>query len=363
MKVLVVTGASGGHIFPALSFIDTLKNEHSDSDILLVLPKKSIKVKVVPDICALKFISVSNIRFSFDLKNLKAVLNLIKGSLESFILLLEFKPDIVVGFGSLNSIPLLLLAWLMRIKTLIHEQNVIPGRANSLLSKFSDRVAISFAQTKDYLAVSSDRLVLTGNPIRKELKKIDRQEALNFFGFEDNLFTILVMGGSQGSQKINESFINAISAVADKLKLQVIHLAGAKDLEALNKGYKALKIKSRLLTFLDKMQYAYSIADLAITRAGATTIQELIAFSIPAVIVPYPFAYEHQRANAAVLEREGCCIVIDDTKLGPGILKQEIEAFFKDPKKPEGMRLKYSKFLKNNASEALVNTVFSLAAS
>lgn len=360
MKVIVVTGASGGHIFPALSFIDTLKSEHKDSDILLVLPKKSIKTKVVPDICALKFISVANIRFSFGLKNLSAIFNLIKGSLESFILLLEFKPDIVAGFGSLNSVPLLLLAWLLRIKTLIHEQNVIPGRANSFLSRFSDKVAISFAQTEDYLAVSRDRLVLTGNPIRKELKEINRQEALNFFGFEENLFTILVMGGSQGSQKINESFMNAISLLADKFKLQVIHLAGSKDIETLNKGYKALKINSRLLTFLDKMQYAYSITDLAITRAGATTIQELIAFRIPAIIIPYPFAYEHQRANAAVLEKEGCCIVIDDAKLGPGILKQEIEEFLKDPKKPDGMRLKYSKSSSSNASEALVNTAFSL---
>lgn len=363
MKVLVVAGASGGHIFPALSFIETLKSEYKDCDILLVLPKKSIKTKVVPDVCALKFISAANIRFSFSLNNIKPILNFIKGFIESFIILVEFRPDIVVGFGSLNSVPLLLFAWLMRIKTLIHEQNVIPGRANRLLSRFSDRVAISFEQTKDYLSVSRDRLVVTGNPLRKELKKTDKQEALNFFGFKEGLFTILVMGGSQGSQKINESFVNAIIPLTDKFKLQVIHLAGAKDLDSLNDSYRVLKIKARLLTFLDNMQYAYSIADLAVTRAGATTITELISFAIPAIIVPYPFAYGHQRSNAALLENEGCCIIIDDANLSPGILKQKIGSFLRDPKKLDGMRLKYSKFLKNNASEALVNTAFLLVAS
>lgn len=360
MKVLVVTGASGGHIFPALSFIGTLKEKYPDCGILLVLPKKSIKTNVVPDVCGVKFISITNIQFCFSLKNLRAPLNFIKGALESFILLIKFKPDIVVGFGSLNSLPLLLFAWLMRIKTLIHEQNVIPGRANRLLAKLVDRVAISFAQTKDYLGISQCRMILTGNPIRRDLRKIERPEALNFFGFEDNKFTILIMGGSQGSRRINYCFISAISGIAEKLKIQVIHLAGADDLDSLSKSYKGLGVSFRLFTFLDNMQFAYSIADLAITRAGASTITELINFGIPAIIIPYPFAYEHQMANAGILESSDCCVVIEDSKLDAEVLKKTIESLMADPKKIDNMRSGYSKFSTGNASESLVNAAVSL---
>lgn len=363
MKILVVTGASGGHIFPALSFIGTLKEKYPDSDILLVLQKRSIKTNIVPDVCCVKFISITNIQFSFNLKNFRALLNFIKGSLESLSLLIKFKPDIVMGFGSLNSVPLLLFAWLMRIKTLIHEQNVVPGRANRLLSKLVDRVAISFAQTKDYLSISGHRVVVTGNPIRSDLKKIERPEALNFFGFEEDKFTILIMGGSQGSSRINYCFIDAISGIAEKIKLQVIHLAGAKDLELLSKSYKGLGVSFRLFTFLDNIHFAYSIADLAITRAGAGTITELIKFGIPSIIIPYPFAYEHQMANAGILESSDCCMVIEDNRLNAEVLKKAIESLIDNPKKLDNMRSGYKRFLTGNASESLVNAAVSLVSS
>lgn len=363
MKVLAVTGRSGGHIFPALSFIEELKDEYKDTDILLVLPRKSVKAGIIPAVCRIEFTSITNIGFSFGIKNIGSVLNFIKGSLESFYLLLSFKPDIVIGFGSINSAPFLFLAWLMRIKTIIHEQNVIPGRANRLLSKFVDKVAVSFEQTRDYLGISPDRAVFTGNPIRKELKKSERHEALNFFGFKEDKFTLLVMGGSQGSERVNGCLLKALSRIADNQRLQVIHLAGTGDTDSLNKAYKEAGLAVRLFAFLDKMQYAYSIADLAVTRAGASSISELINFRIPSIIIPYPFAYEHQKANASVLDDSGCAVVIDDAKLSTEGLKQIIGSFIIDSGKLDSMRLNYAKFLRGNAASLLVNSVLSLASS
>ncbi|MDP2938312.1 MAG: glycosyltransferase, partial [Candidatus Omnitrophota bacterium] len=129
MKVLAITGSSGGHIFPALGFLDTLKNKHKNIDALLVLPKKSITNQIKSFEYKFNYISVSSIKLGFNFKNFTAILRFLIGSLESIVILLTFRPEVVVGFGSLVCIPMILFAWLLGTKTLIHEQNVIPGRA------------------------------------------------------------------------------------------------------------------------------------------------------------------------------------------------------------------------------------------
>lgn len=356
MRILVVTGASGGHIFPALSLIEALAEKDGSIETLLVLPKRSLRAEALPKRFKVKHISISNLKMDLSFKNLIAVFDFLKGSLESLFLMIEFRPDVVVGFGSLNSIPLVILAWLFRTKTLIHEQNVIPGRANKLLSKFADRIAISFAETRDYLKVSPERIVLTGNPIRKDLKRISRQEALKFFGFHEDKFTILVVGGSQGSHRINVNFQEAVSMLAGP-GFQVIHLSGAKDFDPLLEKYEDSDINFRLYPFLKEMQYAYSASDLAITRAGATTISELLFFRSPAIIIPYPYAYAHQLSNARVLERMKTAIVINDEQLEAQDLKETLEDLMSNPDKVRQMRQNFSRDISFDADLLLAKEV------
>ena len=151
MKVLVVAGVSGGHIFPAVSFISALKEKHKEIATLLVLPVRSLKFGILLTDHKTRYISTSTISLSINSSNLIALAMFLKGAWESLRIILEFKPDIVVGFGGLDCLPCLFFAWFFRIKTLIHEQNVLPGRANKLLAKFVDQVALSFAETKKYL--------------------------------------------------------------------------------------------------------------------------------------------------------------------------------------------------------------------
>ncbi len=360
MKVLVVTGSSGGHIFPALSLLDTLKDKKIDT--LLVIPSGSIKNQVLLNRYNLSYLSISNIRLRFNLKDFIAALKFFKGSWESLILLIKFKPDIVAGFGSINSVPIVLLAWLFRIKTLIHEQNVVPGRANRLLAKFADRIAVSFTETKDYLKVNQEKIVTTGNPIRQELKRIEKRTALSFLEFSDDKFTLLAMGGSLGSHSINMAVPLAVSIISNNYRLQVIHITGTQDYDLLNKRYRDLNanVKAKLFTFLEDMRYAYSACDLVVCRGGATTIAELINFRLPAVIVPYPFAYGHQLSNAEVLKRKGAAIIIDDHELTANLLKEVIEPFINNPQNLQNMRLNYNGLLKDNARELLFNEVMSL---
>ncbi len=361
MRILVVAGASGGHIFPALSFLGTLKEEYKDTEEVLVLPKKSLGNQIVPSRYRVCYISISTPKFKFDFKNFIAISQFFKGSLESLFLLLEFRPDIVVGFGGLVCVPLILWSWLFRIKILIHEQNVIPGRANRLLAKFADIVAISFEETKNYFKISPFKIAITGNPIRSELKKIDKNEALNFFGFNTPKFTILVMGGSLGSHSINMGFLEAISASPSKVKIQIIHLTGENDYDLLKHNYEGLDINFRLFGFLKDMQYAYNAADLVVSRAGATTIAEIINFSLPAIVIPYPFAYQHQISNARVLEKAQCAIIVKDEQLHTDILRKTIENFVENAEEIKKMRSNYNRIARLNASDLLIKKVTNFA--
>jgi UDP-N-acetylglucosamine--N-acetylmuramyl-(pentapeptide) pyrophosphoryl-undecaprenol N-acetylglucosamine transferase len=166
MRILAVTGASGGHIYPALAFLERVKKEERVTDMLLVLPSRSIKFDFNSFSCKICYIPSARVSFSLNRKNIAAFLVFIRGAWEGLRILLKFKPDMVIGFGSIDSVSLVMAAWFFRIKTIIHEQNVLPGKANRFLAKFVDKVAISFPESKRYLCLPKGKVVLTGNPMR-----------------------------------------------------------------------------------------------------------------------------------------------------------------------------------------------------
>lgn len=360
LRILAVSGSSGGHIFPALGLLDTLKEKCKDIETLLVLTKGKIDPLRLSGY-KVNYIWITPVKLSFDFKNTVAIFRLWKGFLKSVFILLEFKPDIVVGFGSLSCLPLISLAWIFRIKTLIHEQNVVPGRANRFLAKFVDRVTISFSETKDYFIGCQGKIAFTGNPMRKELIRIDRIKALRFFGLVENKFTVLVMGGSLGSHRINMGVLKTIKTLFPKYDLQIIHISGLRDYDFLKRKYKDLNVDIKLFGFLESMQYAYSACDLVISRAGATTIAEIIFFGLPAIIIPYPYAYKHQLNNAKVLENKGCAVIIEDNKLDTDILSETLESLINNPVRLKSMRSYYNNIPQTkNANDLLLNEVLSL---
>ncbi|HOU35807.1 MAG TPA: UDP-N-acetylglucosamine--N-acetylmuramyl-(pentapeptide) pyrophosphoryl-undecaprenol N-acetylglucosamine transferase, partial [Candidatus Omnitrophota bacterium] len=259
-------------------------------------------------------------------KNIVSLFLFIKSFFESIVLLARFKPDIVAGFGSIASIPVVICAWLFRITVVIHEQNVLPGRANRLLAHIADRIAVSFEQSKGFFGVNRDRVVWTGNVVRSSLVRIEKRSARRHFGLDPDKRTILVMGGSQASHSINFVFAGVYRGLPWRDECQVIHLCGETDRQALEREYAGSIRSVRLIGFLREMEYAYSAADLAICRAGATTIAELAAYRLPAVLVPYPHAYGHQEFNAKVLADKGCAIIVADGRMADGDLRSAVEA-------------------------------------
>lgn len=361
MKILVVSGSSGGHIFPAVGLIEALIEKDKNLDILLVLPERNITEKINHFGYKINCIAIRPFSgVGFILKNSINGLRFLKGSWESLVILLRFKPDIVIAFGSIVCVPIVVIAYYLKIRTWIHEQNVVAGRANMLLARFADRIAISFKDTEEHLKDYKDKLIFTGNPMRRKMCLVDKKVALDFFGFSPDKFTILVMGGSQGSQRINRAFLKAISAIVDLSKIQVIHISGDRDSYLLKHSYQDLNVHSRLFSFLESMHYAYSACDLVISRAGAGTIRELIYFKIPAIIIPYPFAYAHQLANARVLEKAGCAQLIKDSELDSGKLKNTLEDLIINPDRVKIMRTQYDQFKEGNANGIFAESVLAL---
>jgi len=280
-------------------------------------------------------------------------------AIETLVIFLVFNPDIIVGFGGYASFFAIFLGWVFKKKTLIHEQNVIPGLANRLLARLVDKIAISFAQTSEFLTFAKKRTVLTGYPLRQDLMRIEKNKALSFFGFSDDRVTLLVMGGSQGSHKINMCVADALYAFGQKHRIQLIHLSGKTDCAYLRSFYTLNNIKAAVFDFLRQMHYAYCAADFAIARAGAGTVMELAYFRVPVFFIPYPYAAGHQKENAKVLQESRACIIIDDKELSPQRIQMILSQYLDNPS--EFVYNRIPEVVRPDAAQNLVELLVSLS--
>lgn len=360
VKVLAVSGSSAGHIFPAISLLDSFSEADRAAQTLLVVPKRVSGTGLFSCRHKVSFISTTPISAGLNLENILSGIRFLKAAAESLKIIINFKPDLVAGFGTIDTIPVVMLAFLLRIKVLLHEQNVIPGKANKLLSKFADKIALSFEGTKTYIKVSPQRIVVTGNPLRRQIKKMSRQEALGYFGFNPGCVNILVAGGSAGSSSINAAFLKVISSFAQKHKLQIIHICGRSDYPWVSEAYAEAGLSAKCFAFLKDMQYAYNACDFALCRAGAATISELIYYSMPAMLIPYPFARKHQSANAGVLEQIGAAVVINDDNLDTPGFAAALASMIVSTDKLNAMRKCYQRLPKIDAAERLFNEALKL---
>jgi UDP-N-acetylglucosamine--N-acetylmuramyl-(pentapeptide) pyrophosphoryl-undecaprenol N-acetylglucosamine transferase len=320
MKFVIATGGTGGHLFPALRVAAELKRAGNEILFLGSFCRGREQIEksgfLFKEIGAKGFVSIS-----FKGKIISVIV-MIRAMFRSFRSLRRFRPDAVLGFGGYGAFPVVLSACFLRYPTLIHEQNVVPGRANALLAKLVKRIAISFQKSSQYFDLK--KTVLTGCPCYLPGNDAKKDVILNEFRLEEGKCTILVFGGSQGSRRINEAFIEAAGNLKEKLDFQVIHISGGQDYQKLQDRYNLLGIPFALFEFLDKMEEAYHISDLVISRAGAVTVSEIAGFQLPAIFIPYPYAHGHQKANASVLCDEGAAVLIEDKDLSASRLSETV---------------------------------------
>ncbi len=318
MKIFLACGGTGGHIFPAFSVAEELKARNPRLEIIYVCGKKDIENAIFKIIRDERVVSVDSAPFwgALSLLNPFFLIKLLSGFSRSYQLLRTEKPSLVVGFGGHFSFPVVFAARIMRVKTLIHEQNVVPGVANRWLAKWAGGVALSFPETQRYLPAPAKARV-TGNPIRSSIERCARDEALRFFGFDAERITILVLGGSQGSESINQRCLEALKLLPESFrsKAQVLHLCGKMPVELSENVFRELHVRGKAYSFFERMDLAYSVADIALGRAGATFLAELAAKRIPAVLVPYPYGDGHQRANADAYGCRNDSVVVEQKDL------------------------------------------------
>jgi len=321
MKVILATGGSAGHVFPALATAREFKNRGHEVALAGVFREWSEYARA--DAYPLTELSARGLNTHSFPSVLISSIYMLKSLRESVILLRQNSPDRVLGFGGYAAFPIVLAAVLTGIPAMIHEQNVRPGRANRLLAGLVSRIAVSFDRSKAYFP--DRKTIVTGYPVyRSSGLTLSKAEAAAAFGFSADRFTILILGGSQGSQFVNQCFLKTIPCLKQHLSFQVIHISGHTDYPEVEKAHRNQDYPSFVRPFWDNMPMAYRAADLVICRSGAGTVTEIAACGSRAILIPYPHAQGHQKENAQVLVQAGRAQMFEQQDLTPEVLAQII---------------------------------------
>jgi len=361
-RLLIACGGTGGHIFPATALAEVLKNEYPDTVVCFAGVFKSH----IRDILRKSGYRVHQIKgrgmpHRLNILILPFLFRLTASFITALDILKKENSDIVISMGSFSGAPFVFAGKLLGLSVLIHEQNLVPGRANRLTGCFADKIAVSFDKTTSFFSKRiRRRIVNTGNPVRRQILGVKREDSLKFFGFSDDKFTILVMGGSQGAHAVNKVFLETVKEL-DKDKFQIIHLTGESDYELVINGYGNLGIKNKIFAFLDEMGKAYALADLVISRAGAITITEIISLGLASILVPYPYGDAHQRANAQVLKNLDAAILIEEKDLTKSILLATIRELSENKTRLKAIKNNSLHLARPDASKLLMKEVVDLA--
>lgn len=365
LKYLITGGGTGGHINPALAIANEIKRIHPDADILYIGTKDGMEADLVPR-AGFKFktIRVKWLPRKFGKKTFIAVRELAHGFMEARRILKEFKPDVVVGTGGYVSFPVVYLARKMKIPALIHEQNAFPGITNKVLGRYVNTVAITFDDAKKYFK-HPERIVKTGNPIRKEILDVKKVYAYDKLNIDPNRPFVLSFGGSSGQWKLNKKIHDVLKEYKEEDNMQIIHVTGKKMydefMERLKEENVVLHEDIRILPFLYEVPEALTIADLVITSAGAITLAEIAAIGVPAILIPKAYTAEnHQEYNARSFEQKGAAEVLLEKDLTGESLKDILYSTIKDKEKLKSMSVNSKKMGNIEATSFIVKEVDNL---
>ncbi len=333
MRVILAAGGSGGHIFPSVALASELKKV-GVREIFFISSKRQLDRNILAGSkhrCF--FLSVNPMPLNLDpVRAAIFVSKLFLDTARSLYLIIKLRPDVVVGFGGYSSGAIVGVARMFRIPVLIHEQNLLPGRANRILSRLADRVAVSFKDSARYFPRAAGKIVYSGNPLRLDMLSNDRVRSAQRLGVSPEKLTVLIMGGSQGSSFLNRT----VSEVARHIKeekgdaIQFIHLAGKKDYEHVKRFYEENKIPGKVFSFLERIDDAYAASDLAISRSGAAAVFELAFYARAMILVPYPNPKNNQRSNAMYFSQAGAAVYKEENDLSREDLAGEVLGILTD---------------------------------
>ncbi len=370
MRVILAGGGTGGHIFPALALAQEFTERNEKNSVLFVGSKRGLDKMIISKYgYPLKAMDMEGFKGKGIGKKVLSLLKLLKGLFTAFKILRDFRPDLVVGVGGYSSAPIVMIASLLRVKTVVLEQNLLPGLTNRLLSNFACIVFTSFEESDSYFPKT--KTYFTGNPVRSEILSLyhdkssveNRSEASCKHGsMKKEKFNLFVLGGSQGAHQINLAMIKVLDCLSDiRERIGIIHQSGKEDIDLLRNAYHKKGFSVEVTDFIDNIGDVYNKSDLVICRGGATTISELLVSGKASIIIPYPYAADnHQELNARALERKGAAVVMGVGGLKEKELATMIKDFFMNPGKIKNMENKALEMARPDATKIIVERCYSL---
>jgi len=379
MRILFTSGGTGGHVFPIVALARQLKQTYTKS-MLPIGPGKETRLQMFflgPNGFAkkplkregvrIKIILAGKLRRYFSIWTIFDFLKIPIGLLQSFWYLYIWMPDVIFSKGGYGSMPVVLVGWLFRIPILIHESDSIPGLANRWATKFSQRIALSFASTKEYFPL--EKTAFVGNPIRSELIQIclladekKKEEAKSIFGLVGQKPVIFILGGSQGARKLNEFVLQILPQLLEKY--EIIHQCGAKNYQKIKKDIKQSSFPSyHFFPFLNENQMGlvYLLSDLVISRAGAGSIFETAACAKPSILIPIPqSSSDHQRKNAFAYAQAGATIVLEQANLTPNLFLSKINQVLDNPELSKKMSQSAKNFYEPEAAKKIAEELIKM---
>ncbi|MFO7891545.1 MAG: undecaprenyldiphospho-muramoylpentapeptide beta-N-acetylglucosaminyltransferase [bacterium] len=353
--VLFTGGATGGHLYPAIAIAEEIsKNENCV--IGFAGSRKGIESRVIPE-KGYRFypVWISGIQRGKIISNLLLPLKIVVSLIQALIIILTFKPHIIVGTGGYVSWPVLAAGIMLRKKIVIQEQNQFPGLVTRLIAPFANSVHLSYKSSTQYFKRKSD-ILISGNPTRRDLENKNPEESYKFFQLDANKITLLILGGSQGSLFINKMIIQYLPILLKESELQILWSTGENWYEWIKKETgESARIK--ILPYIREIGSAYTVCDLIICRAGATTIAEITRMGIPAVFIPLSTsAAGHQIFNAQMLAEAGAAEMIMENEVDDKFIKV-IHSLLKDKNKREKMGEKAKDFSRPGAAKTIVSDI------
>lgn len=353
-KFIISGGGTGGHIYPAIAIANELRSRYPDAEFLFVGAKNRMEMEKVPKAgYEIRGLWISGIQRNLKISNLVFPIKLVSSLLASKKILRSFQPDVAIGTGGFASAPLLKAATMRNIPCLIQEQNSYAGITNKWLSKSVRKICVAYPGMERFFP--KDKLIFTGNPVRQDL--IDglgnREDAMRHFGLNPNKKTLLILGGSLGSRRINE-LIKTHSNFIESQGVQLLWQCGSYYYD----DYKSFETDNiRVKAFIQRMDLAYSAADVIISRAGALSVSELCLVGKPVIFIPSPnVAEDHQTKNAESIVRESAALMLKESELEQGFT-QEFADLIKDESRQKKLGDAIKHLAKPKATQAIADEV------
>lgn len=366
MRVIISAAGTGGHINPGIAIANKIKEKEPNSQILFIGTNRGLENDLIPRAgYELKTIDVYGLKKQLSITNLKHILKTISSRKDVKEIFDEFKPDLVIGTGGYICGPVFYVAIKRKIPTLLHESNAYPGKTVKLFSKKVDKILVGFEETKNKLSGCKD-VVVTGTPTK--IKKIDitkerKEQILNELGIKNNLPIVLVFGGSQGAQKINEALIELIKNKKNE-KYQIIWATGTKQFDIVKENFEKSNIyinslkNVKILPYIYNMEELMNISDLLVCRSGAMTITEISIVGKPAIFIPLPsVSANRQEDNALVLKKIGAAKIILNNEVNGENLSKEIDEIIVDKRECIEMGKRASTIAPSRVEEKIYNEI------